>query len=327
MVLPYDLLCCIIRGTRHVQTLDSWCIATKFHPSLHRVSMGARWARVIIDQADFIVPPEDCNPSDRHDPQLLIHKLISELDNPITTQRPANYIKQLKLNFQFRTPSSIIGEEGFSEYVLGDLPCSEDIQYSLTTLLPYCTALSEIDHDGVLHQENLDQITNLVKAPLDTLQLRKTRPNFCSRWRHVHLPYGVRRDGYGENGLHGDFEHITLRWDNLMRLRLLRTLEIGQLFKNEGVSLAKAVAELGNLERLLLVTGRLSPEEPETHVDLPGESPSPLTGFFDYIFPAIHPATCARQACKLPRRLRSLALGDPDSRYECSPLSFACELS
>ena len=318
-VLPYELICCIIRSTRDVQTLDSWCIATKSNPGLRKVSMEARWARVTIGQADFIMPPEDRDSSYTYHSQLLINRLTCGFDNSMPSQLPATCIKQLKLYFQFRRPSSIIGEEGFDEYVLEELPCSEDLHYSLTTLLPNCTALSEIDHEGVLHQENLDQITNLVKQPLHTLRIRKTPPKFPARWRHPQPPYGVRRDGCRENGFRMDFEHMTLRWDNLVRLRLLRTLEISQLFQNEGIALAKAIGELENLERLLLVTAYLPLDEWDAEV--PGGIPSPLNGFLNYIFPADHPTASSRQSYKLPPRLRSLALSDPNSRYVCLPLS------
>ncbi|KAL9122488.1 MAG: hypothetical protein Q9187_000963 [Circinaria calcarea] len=310
--LPFELLCSIITSTRDAQTLDSWCIASKSHPSLHRVAMGVRWARVSIAQADFILPPEDRGPFYTHHPLLLIDRITGGFDNVMTSQLPASYIKQLNLSFQFQTPSSFMGEEGHHEYVLEDLPCSEDLQYSLITLLPNCTALSEIDHEGVLHQENLDQITNLVKPPLHTLRLRKTPPRFPARWRHPHPPYGVRRDGCREDGYRVDFEHMDLRWGHLVRLRLLRTLEISQLFPNEGITLAKVIGELGNLERLLLVTAQLHPAEAD--MDVLGGYPSHLNGFLSHVFPANHSTTSDRPSCKLPPRLRSLALSDPNSR-------------
>ena len=304
--LPYELLCCVIRSTRNVQTLDNWCIATELHPSLHKVCMQTRWASVTIRQTDFIAPPENRDLSYSHDPQKLINKITCSVDNPSFAHSPLDYIKHVRLCFNFSTPSSFIGQEGFEEYRMEELPCSEDLHYSLATFLPYCIALSELNHEGVLHQENLDLITDLVKAPLRTLQLRQIRPRFPARWRHPHPPYGLLRNGRDDSGHRYDDENTTLRWNNLSRLRLLQTLEISQLYRDEGISLAKAVGELVNLEKLLIVTySRFCPEISEE-----------LNCLFNYIFPADHSTLSVRRPCRLPPRLKSLAFSDPDSRYQ-----------
>ena len=314
--LPYELLCCIIRSTDNMQTLDNWCIATKSNPSLHKVCMQTRWASVTIHETDFIVPPEDRDPFYTPNPQNVINTITSVVDNPTFAHSPLDYIRQVRLCFNFSPPSRFIGQEGFEEYRMEELPCSEDLHYSLTTFLPYCSALSELNHEGVLYQENLDLITGLVNAPLRKLQLRQIRPKFPVRWRHPHPPYGLLRNGHYENGRSYD----TLQWNNLLRLTLLQTLEIGRLCEDEGISLAKAIGELVNLEKLLVVTcGHCNEIYGE---DLPGTFPAPLNCFFSYIFPADH---STRQPCRLPPRLKSLAFSEPGARYQYLPMSSSSE--
>ena len=304
--IPFELICIVINSTKDIATLDRWCIATSQHPALLKVCLKRRWASVVITQRDFLDSwgdtdsPPISNPFDSQIPALTCS---------VSQFQPAAFIRKLNLYFHFRPPSTNLSDDqdGLDDTAWDDLPCSEDMQYSLSILLPACTGLSELKHQGTLHQDNLDLLTTLAELPLRKLVLRKTAATVSARWRCSPYPYGVVRDGTQANGFRADFEHMTLRWNDLARLSTLQSLEISQLFQHEGRSLAQAIGRMEQLERLLVLA------HPNPDSDDP-EGPSPLNSFLEYIFPVEASTAGKGPICKLPSRLRSLVISDPYSR-------------
>ena len=91
---------------------------------------------------------------------------------------PASYIKHSFLNLHFQTPETSIYSKRYTQHKYDQLPCTDDLQQSLTLLLPHCVFVQEISYDGLLHQENLDEITKPAQAPFHTLHLRLNPLNF-----------------------------------------------------------------------------------------------------------------------------------------------------
>ena len=206
-------------------------------------------------------------------------------------------------------PDEIPDEYDIMHYIIEQLPSSGALQLSLTALLPHCISLEDIYHEGVLHQESLDEITKLVQTPIRSLRLRVRPPKYHCRWFNAHPPYGLLRDGWSALHMRLDFEHYYLRWQNLSRLKRLRRLEVSRVWQKEGAGLAKAIEELNNLEILAVVAAVPS------IVDLNElEEVSAMNDFLAHIFPIDDKET--KNGCKLPRGLKSLTFSDPRQRYE-----------
>ena len=309
--LSTDLISLIIEATTDIPTLDNWCSATKLSLELHRVALRTRWAHLRLDQTDLISAIGNDYEAGRGS-----NSIISKATQPFTLNNkplyptPASHIRRLFLNFQFREPEEgPLNEYGCRTYKYEQLPCDEDLQYSLSTLLQHCVSVQEIQHEGVLHQENLDELTMLHDAPLQCLRLRLRPPKFSCRWRELRAPYGILRNGRGSSLMYLDYDHCSLKWHNLASLQHLRRLELCNLWDGEGLSLASAVEMLPNLEVLLVATATRQPAE-----GVEDTSPSALNDFLSHVFPVGLLGSDSR--CRLPIGLKSLTLVCSLSRYE-----------
>ena len=199
----FELICIVINSTKNVATLDRWCIATSQYLALLKLCLGAWWASVVITQRDFLDSRGDIDSAPISD---AFDSLIPALTCSFSPFQSAAFIQKLDLFFHFSPPSTTLSEDGLGhDTVWDDLSCSEDMQYSLSILLPVCIGLSELEHHGTLHQDNLDLLKTLVELPLRKLALRKTAVTVLARWRCSPHPYVVFRDGTRANGLRSDF--------------------------------------------------------------------------------------------------------------------------
>ena len=305
--LPAEIVCQIIERTDDTLTLNNWCAATASTLLLNRVALRTRWASAEVTQDDFICPIDGFGASLLQSSGSLIYKTVY-VDDSLPKPLPASYIRQLILNFYFRKPDQVVDQNGYQTHVYEQFPTSEALQMSLAMLLPHCISLEEIYHEGVLHQENLDEVTKLAQTPLRSLRLRMRPPLYHCRWLSPHPPYGILRDGRDERYIHIDFDHYSLRWQNLSLLKGLRRLDVCRVWHGEGASLAKAIAELHQLEILAVVAAFPTLGEMSDVVE-----GSALNEFLTHLFPINDTET--EPGCKLPKRLRSLVVSDFYNRY------------
>ena len=303
--LPLEIICIIIKQTDDVQTLENWCSATRRCRALRTFTLKTRWANVIISQDNLISKFDDLpSPTWGND---LIQRAIT---NENATEPLASLIKSLTLWFQFRAPPKVPTPTIFSYDRTCDnwdpkwLPSSEDIQHSLSTLLPHCTSLKQLDHDGVLYQENLDEICKL--TTIECVRLRTTYPNFPARWRHPPYHCGPMRNGLDGARMGVHFEFRTLPFENLGRLQNLVQLEIGEIWEDEGRGIAQAVGQLRNLKVLSLTAGHKTASD-----GIWPSSPTQLRLLFVFLFSVTSEGE--EGICKLPATLESLVISDPQS--------------
>ena len=300
----------IIERTDNDKTLDSWCLATSLYPALYQFAVQVRWADITISQRNLI--SESSNSPKLPWRDALISRVIHK-NTFKTLPPPASLIKRLTLWLQFNAPDKNLHlaktREFWDENDIWNhdqLPFSDDIQYSLQLLLPECTSLTQLDHDGVLYQENLDGMIKFLKAPLRGIRLRMTCPNFPARWRHSPGSLGPLRDGRDRAGHQVQYNHPPLVFSRLGHFTNLSHLEVGQIRQAEGYSLGKAVEQLHQLESLSLVAGG----EKSADGFWPGVG-SALLSFLVYVLP--DNSQNAGNPCKLPRTLQSLILSDPQA--------------
>ena len=268
-ILSTDVVCLIIELTTDLHTLDAWCNATSHNSTLHKVALSTRCFNVEITGEDVI------SSSGSNGTQSSIPKLIRPFEANVRCKSaiPACHIKELYLNFRFDAL-----KHEFWEKLLTD----EDLQHSISSLLSDSDSVREIHHEGILHQENLDTITN--QPSLEALRLRTKEPRFPCRWKTPPPEAGdeILRNGRSVNGntsFQLNYDFCSLKWYCLSRLKHLRRIEICCLCKGEGQSLAQAVVGLDKLEILLLMGH-------EGHMlGLPWIEPrSHLEEFIDHIF-------------------------------------------
>ena len=295
--LPIEIVCRIIRQVPDDGTLEAWCEATKFNQILQKTSLETRWSVVWIGEHDFLTAPHPCARPEhtRSAPERLVGALLRKphYREGILPLAPAAFVKHLNLNIDFE----------LTDYTYGDLPDAyqpeygcpedvtyEDVDYSLASLLPQLKHLTQLNFDSILCQSQLERITNLEIETLRTLKLRGTTQRF-----------GLLERG-GERRV---YESLPFQWDSLARLQYLRCLEIGHVLPNESTSLAKAISNLGHLERL-----HVSASSGYADRNWHGTRPASLNVFLDVLYskPIQYP---------LAQSIKSLASTEGSQGYLC----------
>lgn len=246
--LPLVLMTIVIQQTSELSTLKALCESTRGSSYLHLLCLRETFRVYTIEKRDLLRVPlelkahddgkdddgdddgvddddnEDQDENDNGDEAKLAKQGLNGLelarDNSFYREI-GPHIKQLVLNFRFSTT-----EAG------NRLIDSEDIHYTVTSLLSYVSSLEDIDHDGVIYQELLD---SLIATP--TLQVFKARKTW------------IAQPCIRSNSLRGP-EDLLLNWEGLGALSFLKTLHISHLFEPEANGLALAIGRLPQLEDL-----------------------------------------------------------------------------
>lgn len=246
--LPLALMPIIIQQTSEPSTLKALCESTRGSSYLHLLCLRETFRVYTIEKSDLLSAPlgfrvregesddDDDDEADEEDYDRDEALLDEEDDSSLF--EPARYksfyreigphIKRLVLNFRF---NSVETPDGLTE--------SEDIHYTVASLLPHTSNLEEIDHDGVIYQELLDCL--IATPSLKVFKARKTcvaQPCTLSN-----LP---RRP-----------TDLLLNWDKLGALSFLKTLHISHLFKPEAIGLASAIKGMHQLEDLHVAASSL----------------------------------------------------------------------
>lgn len=234
--LPLEVLSLIIQNTADSKTRKTWRDATKHSARLQHDAMQTTYSTFAICEKRLLRAPKmsrrydwytysagdeasECTLSEAQRPK---NQLVLELWR-CGYQSLAPYVLRLNLQFYFASSDR-------RTYLVR----SEDVRHTLNTILPAAKALQEIDHSGVLYQEDLDGILE-VKS-LRILRVRQSwneTPCMCSEGRSPR-PRAL----------------WLLDWSRLLHLHALKTLSVSQLHAFEAVGLAKALKKLRSLESL-----------------------------------------------------------------------------
>lgn len=181
--LPRDILPVIIENTADPKTLKIWREATKLSIHLSNVAIRTSYSTFTVFEIDLLRAPSttrhhdwhasltddeasDCTPSGAERP---IHQLVLDLRRCFY-QTLAPRVRRLCLQFYFASSDR-----------RENLVRSEDVRHTLDTILPRAKALQEIDHHGVLYQEELDGFLEV--RLLKVLRVRQSwidTPCLCS---------------------------------------------------------------------------------------------------------------------------------------------------
>lgn len=244
---PIILMPIVIEQTSDLSTLNALCEATRGSSYLHLLCLREIYRVYSIEQGDLLRVPwehrdiwyessdDECYDDEidgerKETPSANGDKLGRLRSNPQESfyQDIGPHIKLLNLNFQFRSPA-----------IPDELIESEDVLYTIASLLPYTSRLEEIDHDGLMHQELLDC---LIATPnLRVLKVRKTWSAQPCTWS------GLRRPP----------DDLLLNWNGVGALSLLKTLHISHLFDSEAQGLASAIRRIPHLENLYVAASPL----------------------------------------------------------------------
>lgn len=234
--LPLEIRSIIIQNTADSETCKAWRDATKDSIRLQRDAVRTSYSTFTICEKDLLRAPKvhrrynwytssaDDEASERNlkEAEQPKPQLVRELRR-CAYQSFAPYIRRLHLQFYFASSDR-----------LKPLVRSEDVRHTLDTVLPEAKNLEEIDHHGVLYQEELEGIFEV--RSLKVLRMRQSwndTPCLCTEGTSPR-PRGL----------------WLLEWSRLFHLHALKTLSVSQLHAFEAVGLAKAVKKLRRLENL-----------------------------------------------------------------------------
>ncbi|MCJ1386833.1 hypothetical protein MMC17_009961 [Xylographa soralifera] len=232
------------------------------NPFPYQINLNPRiegWAKTIG------IPEHTPSAPERHVGALVRKPRYQEGILPLA---PAAFVKCLNINIDFEITDDIYGDLPNNyqpEYGCLEDVTYDDVDYSLASLLPQLKYLTQLNLDGILYQSQLERSTNLEIETLRTLKLRGT--TYC---------WGLLQRG-GERRVYQD---LVLRWDSLARLQYLRCLEIGHVLPDESISLARAISNLGHLDRLHVSA---SSSYPDMDMDWHGTRPASLNFFLDVL--------------------------------------------
>ncbi len=225
--LPFDLLPLIIEHTTDLETLRNWCHVTKQKDStfLNRIAIRETYKVVTVSKYSLLHAPGGIwNPSDndsseskeesetqstaesgneshngykgecpdRNAPTFFnggpgrvqnTSGLQHDIRRKIHYREISQHIRKLIFDFVFPRKRNQEGED--------ELIALEDIEITLQALMsqPF---VEEIEHDGVLYQQTLDRITNILT--LKVLKLRETPYWTPCTLRSVVVPDGEYPD-------------------------------------------------------------------------------------------------------------------------------------
>ena len=247
--LPPVLMPIIIQQTSDLSTLRALCESTRGSSYLHLLSLRETYRVYTIEQMNLLNAPsayktlgddedesddggdDDDDNDDNDNLQSILENnqgaLTSVLHNSFY-QGIGPHIKRLVLNLRFK---SVETSDGLVE--------SEDIHFTLKSLLSYASTLEEIDHDGVMYQELLDCL--ITKPILKVFKARKTwiaQP--CTK-----------------SNTPRPLDDLSLNWEGLGSLSFLKILHISHLFDSEACGLASAIRRLHHLEDLYVAASPL----------------------------------------------------------------------
>ncbi len=253
--LPQEILAIIIEKTADPNTLETWRKATKHSARLNHLAIETTYRTFTLCETDLLRAPEtytvwpddEARDHSRSVAEQPRQRLISNLKRQ-SYQNLAPHIRRLHLQFYFASSDR-----------QKNLVRSEDVRRTLDTILLKARALQEIDHHGVLYQEELDGIFQV--RSLKVLRVRQSWNELPCSCSERMLPRSRRL--------------WSLDWNRLFQLHALKTLSISQLHIFEAMGLAKAVKKLVKLESLRVEIGKLdiSTGDPlffdDEHAELP----------------------------------------------------------
>ncbi len=240
--LPQEILSIIIEKTADPNTLGTWREATKHSARLNHLAIEMTYRTFTLCEKDLLRAPETTRhhvwytvwPDDeardhsRSVADLPRQQLISNLKRQ-SYQNLAPHVRHLHLQFYFASSDR-----------QKNLVRSEDVRSTLDTILLKARALQEINHHGVLYQEELDGIFQV--RSLKVLRVRQS-------WNELPCSCSERMSPRSKR-------LWSLDWNRLFQLHALKTLSISQLHIFEAMGLAKAVKKLVNLESLRVEIGK-----------------------------------------------------------------------
>ena len=235
----------IIQQTSEPSTLKALCESTRGSSYLHLLCLRETFRVYTIEKSDLLSAPlgfrvregeSDDDEADEEDYDRDETLLDEEDDSSLfesaryksSYQEIGPHIKRLVLNFRF---NSVETQDRLIK--------SEDIHYTVASLLSHASNLEEIDHDGVIYQELLDCL--IATPSLKVFKARKT-------W--VAQPCTLSNLPRRPNDL-------LLNWDKLGALSFLKTLHISHLFEPEAIGLASAIKGMNQLEDLHVAASSL----------------------------------------------------------------------
>ena len=234
--LPGDILLVVIENTVDSETCKAWRDATNDSAKLHRVAVITSYSAFTICEKDLLRAPQvhrrhngytsstddEASEGNLKEAEQPKNQLVRELKR-CAYQSFAPFIRRLHLQFYFASLDR-----------LKPLVRSEDVRHTLDTILSGVKILEEIDHHGVLYQEELEGIFKI--RSLKVLRVRQSwndTPCLCAESASPR-PRGL----------------WLLDWSRLLHLHALKTFSISQLYAFEAVGLAKAIKKLTRLEHL-----------------------------------------------------------------------------
>lgn len=296
--LPPVLMPIIIQQTSDLSTLRALCESTRGSSYLHLLSLRETYRIYTIEQIDLLNAPsafrtlvdnedesDDGDDDDDNDnSQSILKKNQGALTSALHSsfyQGIGPHIKRLVLNLRFK---SVETPDGLVE--------SEDIHFTLKSLLSYVSTLEEIDHDGVMYQEFLDCL--ITKPILKVFKARKTwiaQP--CTK-----------------SNTPRPLDDLSLNWEGLGSLSFLKILHISHLFGSEACGLASAIRRLHHLEDLYVAA---SPLITPSGNSISSDQLSPLTTLLEYLNRPIRTGK-GEVTRGFPVSLKYLALVDINAR-------------
>ena len=267
-LLPQEILSAIIEKTTDSDTLRTWLEATKRSTHLQNVAIETTYSIITICEKDLLCAPkitrhhewytfwadDEASDSTLSVSQQPRRQLILNLKR-WSYQNMAPHVRRLNLHFYFASSDR-----------QKDLVRSEDVRRTLDTLLPKTKVLQDIDHHGVLYQEELDGIFEV--RSLKVLRVRQSwneMPCSCSERM---VPRSRRL--------------WTLDWSRLFHLNALKTLSVSQLHVYEAIGLANAVKRLKKLESLRVEIGEVDIHT--TNTIFFDDAEFPLTRFLNALY-------------------------------------------
>lgn len=281
--LPHDLIYIVIKMTDDVQTLQNWCLATRFNKLLHPMALKKRWTITELTWPDVVGWAID-------EPALWLKRATypTLLNGRPIYPAPASLIHRLVLSFGPDDPRNY--GIPFDKIILKKF----GQEHILFSLLARCNNLKEISHSGHLLPEILSRVCDLHRDGLLSLHLQMTPPITSRQRRHIVEETGIFRSSFCRYEKSASDGPIYPNWARLMRLKTLKRLEIGHLSPICAYDLAGAINHLPSLEKLLIVMAPNNTQQEES-------------GMKQFLERAFHSGGITR--------LKSLTLSDPEQGY------------
>ena len=225
--IPLDALSIVIENTQDSETLKAWVQATRYSTLLHLIAIKLAYSTFTICEKNLLRAPDVTRHSGRY--TSIADDEVSDRAQISSYQKLAPHVRRLHLQFYFASSNR-----------QQDLVRSEDVSYTLGTIIKEAKALQEIDHHGVLYQEELDAMLDV--QSLKVLRVRQSwndTPCSCSEGENLR-PRGL----------------WTLDLSRLFHLDALKNLSVSQVHNQEAVGLARAVRKLRKLESLRVEVGK-----------------------------------------------------------------------